>query len=103
MDDLDAIWDNAVVISSEQVAPVVEPKYTGTNSIWIATEENRAKRTRLFLAKVTKLDNGCWIYGGVTGHDGYCMVGYIRSDGKQTTMVAHRWSYLVFVGDIEGS
>lgn len=52
------------------------------------------------LKKATKEPNGCWLWNGCTGPDGYGIVAIKKPDGKKTTTVVHRRSYLLFVGEI---
>ena len=43
--------------------------------------------------------SGCWVFTGGKNHHGYGLLGYQR-DGKPTSMMLHRATYLEFVGPI---
>lgn len=49
-----------------------------------------------FVSKITFLEDGCWEWGKSRHKDGYGIfsVGY-------RAMVAHRWSYAYFIGDMD--
>lgn len=52
-----------------------------------------------FLSKIKKLDNGCWIWNGFLDKKGY---GYfkIKLGIPGLQIMAHRASYLLFIGDL---
>lgn len=54
------------------------------------------------IEKNIKVDNnGCWIWQKYTSKDGYGRLGAgSRSDNTKTLILAHRYSYLVYVGEI---
>ncbi|HZN76053.1 MAG TPA: HNH endonuclease signature motif containing protein [Micromonosporaceae bacterium] len=49
------------------------------------------------MARVVVAQNGCWLWGGAIQSKGYGAFGY---GGKGKSVLAHRWSYVTFVGPV---
>lgn len=50
-----------------------------------------------FLKKINLSENGCWLWNASTHKDGY---GWFGPGGRGRVMLAHRWSYQYFSGEI---
>lgn len=53
--------------------------------------------------RVERDPSGCWLWRGVTTHDGYGRIYVARVDGKQVQRMAHRVAYEAFIGPIPPS
>lgn len=60
-------------------------------------ERKKIPPIKRFMAKVKKLDNGCWFWTAYKDKLGYGR--FLRATGKN--MLAHRWSYLNLKGIIK--
>lgn len=53
-----------------------------------------------FASKITKIPNGCWLWGGAIMPSGYGQVSVKKPNGKWGHALAHRWSYELHVAPI---
>ena len=53
-----------------------------------------------FWRKVKKSEGGCWLWTGPRGLDGKVGVCWVFMDGRRTYMTAHRYMWILKVGEI---
>lgn len=56
---------------------------------------------RFFWERVTKQDDGCWVWSGSRARSGYPVTYVKGADGKTTKMSARRFAYQLLVDDTE--